>query len=148
LELTIERNFTLSRRGFSGFRASSRTLFWNSNKLSSRLIYSSGDSRVRAGGAGEASVAGRGKVSEDKIVPCMVTPELSFGSAESNSVVEEDCIRSYFTLFQARMNAVSSNAISTSRPLPLLPKASAKHFRSDRALNRTIIEWTTIRSQP
>ena len=53
LELTIERNFTLSRRGFSGSCACSRTLFWNSNKLSSRLKYNSGDSRVRVGGRGD-----------------------------------------------------------------------------------------------
>src|SRR5580658_1908401 len=84
LELTIDRNFTLSRRGFSRSCACSKTLFWNSNKLSSRLMYSSGDSRVRAGGSGRAT--------EDGLVTDVATPEASFGWSESSSPTGEVCI--------------------------------------------------------
>src|SRR5580692_8084351 len=84
LELTIERNFTLSRRGFSGSCACSRTLLWNSNKLSSRLMYNSGDSSVRSGE--------RGGASEDCIVTDVAEPEVSSGSSESNSPIGELCI--------------------------------------------------------
>src|ERR1700745_2057028 len=79
LELTIERNFTLSRRGFSTSCACSRTLFWNSNKLSSRLMYNSGDSKVKAGGRGG-------------IVTGVATPVTSIGSSEADSPGEEVCI--------------------------------------------------------
>src|ERR1700732_241251 len=84
LELTIERNFTLSRRGFSGSCACSRTLLWNSNKLSSRLMYNSGDSSVRSGE--------RGGASEDCIVTDVAAPEISSGSSESDSPIGELCI--------------------------------------------------------
>src|SRR5215467_4355338 len=81
LELTIERNFTLSKSGFSGSWACSRTLLWNCNKLSSRLMYSSGDSEVRFGG-----LAGP---SNDASVTGVEAPGESFGSSACNSPIEE-----------------------------------------------------------
>src|ERR1700740_855694 len=99
LELTIERNFTLSRRGFSGSCACCRTLFWNSNKLSSRLMYSSEDSRVRADG--------RGGATEDGIETGVATPETSPGSSESSSPTGEVCIGcSFYLVSSGKKNAI------------------------------------------
>src|SRR5579863_5093251 len=88
LELTIERNFTLSSRGFSGSCACSSTLFWNSNRLSSRLKYNSGDSRVRVDASEDTSE----DTSEDDIVPGVALPEISCGSSEFNSLLAGLCI--------------------------------------------------------
>src|SRR4029077_5366459 len=84
LELTIERNFTLSKSGFPGSCACSRTLLWNCNKLSSRLMYRSGDSRVRFGGLAEPS--------DDGSVTGVAAPGESFGLFPVNSPIGELCI--------------------------------------------------------
>src|SRR6266480_4683446 len=90
LELTIETNFTLSSSGFSGSCASCKTLFGNSNKLSSRLMYNSGDASVRVCGPVGAIVTG------------VATPAASAGSSEPNSLRGEAIAVCYFTRFQQR----------------------------------------------
>src|SRR5271165_6568228 len=93
LELTIERNFILSRRGFSVSCACSRTLLWNSNKLSSRLMYSSGDSRVRCGFRGDSS--------EEGIATGVAAPDISIGSSEFSSPIGKVSIADLFYLVSA-----------------------------------------------
>src|SRR4029077_7467124 len=60
------------------------TLLWNCNKLSSRLMYSSGDSRVRFGGLAEPS--------DDGSVTGVGASGESFGSPACNSPIGEVCI--------------------------------------------------------
>jgi hypothetical protein len=86
-----EKLYSLQERIFA-VRVCSSTLFWNSNKLSSRLIYNSRDSMVRVGGSGEAS--------GDRAVTGVATSVTFFVSSESDLPAGEVCISPYFTWFQ------------------------------------------------
>src|SRR5215472_10996601 len=86
LELTIERNFTLSRRGFSGSCACCKTLLWNSNRLSSRLMYNSGEVSVRV--CGPVAVVG----------PGVAIPVASASSSERSAPLGERSIEAVILL--------------------------------------------------
>src|SRR5271170_6447563 len=124
LELTIERNFTRSRRGFSRSRACSSTLFWNSNKLSSRLMYNSGDSSLRAGGSGEAS--------DDGAVTGVATFVTFFVSSESDLPAGEVCIGPHFTSFQRE----GTRIILIQCQQYAFPKAGRKEGRSGKNITQ------------
>ena len=109
----MERNFTRSKRGFSRSRACSSTLFWNSNRLSSRLMYNSGDSSVNAGGSGD--------VSDDGAVTGVATLVTFVVSSESDLPAGEVCIGPNFTSFQRE-----GTRIILIRPQCAFPKTEGK----------------------